>query len=360
VSVRDVVDVVPVDGDELVLASWSYDPIGSIVVRRIRGGVEEVLGTTPALFPSSAARFLTADRGSWWFARYGWPEAGAVVVFISSDGEVRRADIKANAGITAWAPLRGNKPRGLLMTASPDEEALLVEEVSPEGVRRVGQFPWGGEFHRTFYDGEWSAELLPDGRLVVVSTDESEHDPRLKLRLLGGQTPSEFVLPCASPLGLPLGTAVNSEGRLAIVGRTSRGQIVSMIVNVDRPQEAECHVLSDPDETAPPEPHTSPSVISTGESFVAAWIRDDGMIRAREFDASWSPVPIVNVADGARLDFPLHQLMHVDADSIRFIWMDRGGEILSRSLPKELTRFARFLAIREALCTLIAQDDGTK
>ena len=123
---------------------------------------------------------------------------------------------------------------------------------------------------------------------------------------------------------------------LAIVGLSGRKEVVAMLVAAGRPESAVCRTISSPGETAASPPSGTPSVLWTGERFVAAWLREDGTVRACELRNLRSAPVVVDIGYGADVERPLRQLVHNDGEFLTFIWRERGSGFTTRQMPGSL------------------------
>lgn len=353
VAIRDVQDIIPLGDladEDFVVVSPPFTPIGALEITRVGPGGEEVIASIPPQFPQDIARFLTAGDGRWWFSRSGSQDVGSSAFFVAGAEGHQQTAVRLPGELTrVWLPVRGEQLRGLLVSVSEEDSALQVDEVTPAGVKRLGEFPWR-EFHRTLHVGNWSVQALAGDRFAIVSVDNPPEAPGLKLRIVGDGETTESALSCRVTGYLSLGTAVDTDGRLAIVVRSSRGEVVAMLVDIDRPERAECRVISAPGEVAAQTAFGSPVVVHAGDRFIAAWIRDDHKIRACELTDAGLPPVIIDAGDDADVRFPLRQLLHTEGEFFTIIWKDRGGELMARRLPRDLTGYAMFTELRRLLC----------
>lgn len=203
------------------------------------------------------------------------------------------------------------------------------------------------------HDSRWSAESLGDGRYVVAAIDGPPGETALQVRMVGGEAASDAVVPC-SLADQPIDTAVGPTGRLAVVGLSEKNEVVGVMLDVDHPRSAQCRVLSAAGEVAARPGYGTPTIVWAGDRFIAAWVRDDGTVRACELDELQSSRVIVDIAREAHVGRPLRQLLQAGADTVTFTWRDRSGDLFTRELPNELTAYALAMEFRSLVCAAVA------
>lgn len=352
VGIRDVYDLVPLLDDEFLVVNRSFAPAGVLNLTHVGRYGEEPVASTPAFVPSGPGTVVRTAGDTWWFSRHGEEGVHASVFFVEKGGEVRETSVEVQRRTGVWIPLPGDTPRGILIADDEKEAALVIDEVTPAGVTRLATLP-RRPFRQSPSLGNWSAHVLPDNRIVVVSADDPPDDATMRVRLIGGDEPVQVDLPCSFRVDSTLGSAIDESGRLAIVGRSEAGEIHAVLIdNVDEPQSARCGTISAEGELAARLPFASPSVVYAGNRFVVAWLRDDGTIRARELHPNDTPPLIVDVARDVDVSSRLLHLMHDDGEQVRFAWKDRSGEIMLRTMPNELSNIAMFEAFQHWLCRM--------
>lgn len=345
-----VEDVVPLSRDDFVVTALTHPTAMAII--RLRTGLEESIASTPSLSPYDlSASVFPADNG-WWFSRQGDEGSVSRAFFVISNGAIQETRVNLpRHDQNAWLPLRGSEPRGVFVSVSDDPRTLQIREVKPSGSRLLGAFPWRETGpKRTLVNSRWSAEALSDGRIAVVTSDEAGDEQTIKLRVVGGAA-VDAALPCTVPIDHPIDTAVDGAGRLAVVGLSKDGRVVAMMTQLNPLQPGRCRVISAPDEKAASPPYGTPSVVWAGETFVAAWIRDDGTVRACEL-RHLDPAPlVVNIGGDANLEHPLRQLVHRTADEVVFVWRTRSGEIVQRWMPPNVVAHTVAFELLRRVCT---------
>lgn len=345
ISIRAVEEVASLGEDDFVVTSIVHPT--AMAVARVRGGQEESVASTPALFPYDLSSSVIATERAWWFSRYGVEGMIASVFFVVSDGAIRETRVNVPRYDRAlWLPVRGAEPRGMFVAVDEEQHALVVTEVTPAGSKPRGAFPWPEEgAMRTLENDRWSAEPLGDGRVAIVGIDAAGET--LMLRIVGEGEPVESPIPCASGMVTPFHTAVDASGRLAVAGLSQKRAVIAILLDADRPQDARCRVISAPDEVAARQGFGTPSVVWTGEHFVAGWIREDGTVRASQLGNLRAPPPVIDVAEGADVDRPLRRLVYSENEYVTFVWNDRGGDVVQRRLPATLNGYAFLSELRE-------------
>jgi hypothetical protein len=344
IAIPSVQDIAPLSQDDILVAAHPLRAPTAIELTRVRFNQEEKIAATPALFPYDLKPSVFSKEGRWWFSRQGDEGAVSSVFFVTGEGDrIQQTRVRLpRKSPLVWLPIRGDVPRGLEISAADEQPALRIDEVTPAGVRPLAAFPWWESgFQRTLLSSRWSAEALGDGRIAIVAVDGPPEGMALQLRIVGGEKdPVESPIPCSVAIDYPLATAAASSGKLAVVGRSKEGKVVAMIVDVDQPQSTRCRVISEPGEIAAQPPLGTPSVAWTGDSFVTAWIRDDGTIRAGELRNLRSSPLIIDVGEEADVDRPLRQLIHADGETVTFIWKERGGGFVIRRMPRSVAGYA--------------------
>lgn len=358
VTNREIYEVVPLSDDEVIVVSHSLSPIGSMDVTHVGPRGDELIVSTPALMPSGSSPIVIGTEAHWWLSRIGFEGRHQSVYFVERSDANRMSRIDVGDNESTWLPLRGAVARGILVTVSEGGTSLAVSEVSPAGAKELAVFAWR-RYEKGLSAPMWSAEALPDGRIAIVSVDDLDEANVLRLRVVSNGVPIERTLPCPARIDRTLGTAVDASGRIAIVARTDKGEIVAMILDIDHPDSSQCRQLSAPGEVAAELPYASPSVVFAGDRFVAAWIRDDRTIRACELERRELHPVVVDVAVDAELSLPYRQLLLGDGSFVRFVWKDRGGSVMTRRMPRELSSLALFLELQRLGCGLLEPDGAT-
>jgi hypothetical protein len=350
VAIRDVHDLVLLSDDEFLVVNWSATPVGVLNITHVGRYGDHTVASTPAFVPSGPGTVVRTARDQWWFSRRGDEGVHESIFFVEAGDELRKTRVEVTRRADVWIPLDGDSPRGILVAVDEEVLALVVDEVTPAGVTRLAAFP-RQPFRQSPSHGNWSAHVLPDGRIAIVSADDPPDDDVLRVRLVGNGESRELELPCSFKVDATLGSVVDESGRMAIVARSGEGEVNAMLLDdVDEPQTAKCGVISAAGEVAAKLAFASPSVVSAGDRFVAAWVRDDRTIRACEL-TRLGPAPlIVDIARDADSWSPLLHLIHSDGEVVRFAWKDRSGEIMLRTMPRELSSVAIFEEFQRVLC----------
>jgi hypothetical protein len=350
ISIRSVEEIVPLAEDDFIVTSLVHPT--AMNVTRIVSNDEGTVASTPALSPYDQSPSVVPTERGWWFSRQGNEGRLASVFFVVSDGSIQQSRVRLLQNEPAiWLPIEGEKPRGVQVSVVRQQPSLILDEVTPSGVKRIGAFAWWQTgLTETLPVSRWSAEALTGDRVAVVALDGPVDAVTLRMRIVGGGAAVEADLPCTTPMVRLLATAVDGADRLAVVGLSKKGEVVAMLVDADRPAAARCRIISSPAEAAAAPTLGTPSVIWTGDTFVAAWIRDDGTVRAAELGNLTAAPLVVDIGGGADVERPLRQLVHRDADFLTFIWKDRTYGFVTRRVPKNLGGYAFAVDLLELLC----------
>ena len=356
VSTREVDDVVVQPDGDVIVVERRFP--AATVVTQVDAAGEEVVAQLPNLGPTDVAPSLIMTDDDWWFSRMGFDGVKAKVFFVSGGAAARKTErpIDGYGATLVWLPIRGPEPRGLLLSAVRTQPALSVVEVTPSGSRRLGAFEWWQTSSQLIsrHDSRWSAELLGDGRYVIAALDGPPGETALHVRTISSEAVSVAVLPCEMA-DQSIDTAVDPSGTLAVVGLSEKGEVVVALARVDDSEAAHCRVLSAPGEVAASPGLGTPSVVWSGDRFITAWIRDDGVVRARELNELQRHQIIADVGSDADLLRPLRQLVQGSADAVTFTWRDRRGDLVTRRLPNELTAYVLGTELRRLVCATLAR-----
>jgi hypothetical protein len=351
----DVITVGPLVGDGLVVASNSTRGPNAINITYLGQDGLEREATIPPLQDIDTTWSVFRRETGWWFSRWGSDAEGRAVFFVV-DGAVRRRAVEPEHFPLEWLPLRGEEPRGLLLSVAKEQPALRFDEVTPDGVEHVAVFPWWQAFadHKILLASRWTAESLGEGRFAVIAVDGPEGALALTLRVIDNGTATEHVLPCVAKFDHPIASAHGPGDTIAIVGRSAKGEILAMVVDVGNPVAARCRVISDAEEVAtrPLYLYGTPAVIWSGDRFIAAWVRNDGTVRACELGELRVQPIVVNLGDDANGEDPLRQMLHPEGDIVAFTWRDRSGNAVVRRMPTQLAGYALARDLRDLICRL--------
>ena len=355
-GMHSIEEITPLAGDDFLIAARRTGAPLVLDLTRVRAGHEEIVASTPALFPSNSNASAFRSLDGWWFSRQGGEGRASRVFFVAGGEAIRESSIDLTGPHPlAWLPIRGDQPRGIAVSVADEQPALRLDEVTPAGVKPLAAFPWWDTgFHQTVLESRWSAEALPRGRIAVVAVDGPPSTMTLVLRVAGGVEPVEAKIPCGATLDYPLATAADPSGRIAVVGVTRQHAVMAVLIDSERPKSAVCRVVSAPAEIAAQPPFGTPSVIWANDRFVAGWIRSDGVVRACELGSLQFPPLVVDVGEDADTDHPLRQLLSSDDATVAFVWRERGGNFLMRRFPDNLTGYSfaeDLLALLRHICS---------
>lgn len=361
VSLQNVEDVLMLPDRDAIVVSRRF-PTATAITRIGSLGDEEPLALLPPLAPTDVAPSVTLANGQWWFSRMGFHESAASVFFVSGGATVRQKQrrVDGHGAVIAWLPIRGVEPRGLLISADNEQPALRILEVTPSSTKPIGAFDWWQTASRMTirHSSRWSAAALPGGHYVVASIDGAPGETTVQMRIAGGATPTDVSVPC-NLADRPIDIDVDPAGNLAIVGLSEKNEVVGAVLDVEHPESARCRVLSAPGEVAVTSDYGTPAVLWAGDRFVAAWFRDDGVVRACELTDRRSVPVVVDIGAEADLNRPLRQLVQAGPHTVTFTWRNRDGDVVTRDLPHDLTGHLLGTELRRLMCAALARADQT-
>ena len=293
--------------------------------------------------------------GRWWYTRHYRDRTKSSVFFVTGSASgVAQTKVDLRDRALLWLPLRGDQPGGVMLSWQENPPTVYADEVSESVVKPMGTFS-GERMGVIPGSNMWSAARLRDRRIALLSMEEPPGEAwRLMLRLPDGSGGlSETALPCSDQFSHILATAVDADGRLAVVALSPRLEVVAMLVDLDKPQSSPCRVLSTASESSADAGGGSPSIVSLTHGFIVAWIRSDGRVRACQIASLAASPPVIDVGEGADIANPLSQPVNVNEDeTLTFAWRtDRG--IALRRLPQALTAYALFTELRRTYCDFV-------
>lgn len=319
------------------------------VHRRPRAGADELLATLSidGEFGGGGV-VLHGDR--WWFATGGRVESEYGISFLdgAADGHVRSAFVAhPRLGPNLTLPLEGVAPRVLhLSFIGFDPYSLEAVEVLPQGISRTWSLDPPQQ--RTFSREHYSAEILPDQTVAVVSIERNAmRKTDVVLRILAEEARvTRSVLRTVDSAAL-VDTAVDRDGRLAVVMETGVGQstIIEGAVFDPLDPKASWEVVSLPGAF-------SPSVVSTGHNFVVAWLRGPRplVFEAREFSIAGAGLVTLEVGSaGGKDSVDSFATMHAQEEEVTFLWQDDVGRLAVRTYSANLAGFALAQRIIESV-----------
>jgi hypothetical protein len=362
IAVSSSEEIVPFGDDDFLVAHRQAGAPLVTQLTRIRAGHEDLIASAPPFSPSDSAPYIVPRAEHWWFSKQGDEGYSSSVFFVSSNGDrIEQKRVKLIRRYPqVWLPIPGEEPRGIEISVAPEQPSLHIDEITPSGAKPLASFAWWQTSDYIQNDGPtlWSAQALDRGRVAVVAIDGPPRAMTLRLRIVGGEEATESVLPCSVPLDQLLVTALGAAGRLAIVALSKEREVVAIIADVDQPQSARCRVISAAGERAAQPGFGTPAVVWAGEGFVASWIRDDGTVRACELGNLRVPPFVIDVGEGADVTFPLRQLLFADGEYVTFVWRERGGELVLRRMPNNLTGYAVATEFWHLLCGAFEKTGG--
>jgi hypothetical protein len=290
----------------------------------------------------------TAD--GWSYSIVGIQENELRVVFVIANDEEAAGARMVRLPCCArdrWLAIPADEPRGIMLVGS--EGRMEAIDVRLQGIRR--RWILGTEPADLVTSGLWSATLLPDGRIAIVSSPRAGRAaPRMVVYLLAdtadpGVTRYAFEAP---PL-VRMATAIGQREEIGIVAQTPDGKISASVF--------------DPSETRTPRwldltnnaarTH-APVVVASAQRFVAAWLRtlEDGSaaIEAREFSAQRAGLGTSRITEQPVNPATLPPLfVRRDADHLVFVWSD-GENVLTRRVPAALSAYDLIHGLQRAIC----------
>ncbi|HEX9460909.1 MAG TPA: hypothetical protein VGA84_17290 [Thermoanaerobaculia bacterium] len=341
-SLRDAIEAG--DGDLIVLSD-NIEHAGERKITRVRGAAEELLATIPAGRYTPGEALFRTGQDQWWFSAASGDASKSNVAFVTGGADgVKRIDVDLHRLPLLWLPLRGETPAGVMLSLGSDRSTFMIDEVSPSGIHVLGTYP-GHLPGNAPSPRQWSAERMPDGRIAMLSIEESVGSPsRLMLRVFDGHGGlTESPLPGDAQFRDALATAIDRNGRVVAVALSPAKQVVTTLIDVNDVNDARCNVLSAAGERAAFASRGSPAIDVTGNERIAAWIRDNGTVRACQITKGSTAVDVGENADTTA------SLAHLIGDggeeTVTFLWnSDRG--IVTRRLPRALQGWALLDDIR--------------
>lgn len=305
-----------------------------------RGGLERQLATLDVTSSvSSSESLMIPGPGQWWYATRGDQSNGSSVIFLTGDHDriIGKRVVTVPFRAFDWIPLFGETPSGLLLSA-PRAGRIRVDEMTQEGVRRLGEFSGHvtvGPFLRT-------AQRLADGRIALVSHEVSDSGRTLGLKLFGsGETEEVDLEEC--DLNSPLTSALDSSGRLVVVGVSRAGKVTLARIDPSEVRSIQCRALSS-------DRANVPQVVTAGERLIATWIREsDRRVQASEVvEGSAEPIviDIGTTVENARLN----PVTRAEGEWLTTVWTDEADDVVMRRLPVALSAYGLALEARRAVC----------
>jgi hypothetical protein len=344
----------PLHDGTVLIASQSRRGANAVDVTRVTAGGEERVAELPPLTDPDPSWALQTSKSGWWFSRWGSDAEGSAI-FFAVDGTLHRQRLNSLSLPQGWLPVRSAEARGVLLSVAREQPALRVDEVTPSGVKHLASFSWWqtSDFLRTLLPSRWTAEFLGEGRYAVLGVDGEEGSHALTLRLIDHGKTSEQPLGCAAgSFDYPIASAYDGKNTIALAGRTAKGEVLAMRVDITDPATAVCRVLSAQSDSIPAPQYLfgPPDIAWRGDGFVIAWITSDGTVRASELGTLQRPPIVVTIAHGANGVDPLRQLVHVNGDAIVFTWRDSDARVVTQSMPAQFTAVALVRDLRDTFC----------
>jgi hypothetical protein len=337
-AVAEVRDAAAGGSDDFVVVSGGGDVWENRKFTRIRAGENEPLLSIPDENNRCVGeRLVLRSDGSWWYSRCGG-DPDLLVRFVTSSAPSHPSSLHiARQYAVAWLPLDGDEPSGVLLShVDQDDQRLLAELVTPVGTRELGIFYRRGRLG--FAAQTWQAHRLHDDRIAVVSIEDDDfaRSSAIILRLIRDGEVTESRLPFDPRNSYSaIATAVGDNGDLAIVAAISAG-LVGMTVDPDKPQLGRARMFSDSSDATLPFPGIR--VISTGDRFMAAWVRrSHRAVRLCEFDRRFV-FPAISAGDDVDRYSTLLAVRKAPG-GVDFFWVSANKGVMWRRLPERPTGY---------------------
>jgi len=250
-------------------------------------------------------------------------------------------------GPNIWLPLEGDSPRGLYVSQGGERSVLL--DVTPAGI----QHRWTLNDRVEIYPRCWTAQVLSDGALAVLSIDGPLNGPRTRLMLrlfdtneLSDKPTAEYPLQGKEQFN-EIASAISPTGMLAIAAETSKG-IQAAVIN---PRDAANGIAWRQTGTAGEAP-SYVRVMATADDFTVTWNehhRSTMDLRARSITATSVELLATTVASIPHRNddrVPFIALSH--GSDVLFVW--DAGDVNLRQLPRPLSGYQLFADLRAVLC----------
>ncbi len=351
-----ILDLLPLGQEDEYLTVVRHGSASGVDLLHVGAMGEETVASLPDLFPTSTRPYLVRQGDSWWMSFEGREGREAKVLFV--DGAGAPVEIPLSPWTLLWLPVPGAEPEGIAVSGG--EHQLRFDEASPAGVRGLGSFAWTSDHGGNLRREAWAATALPGGRIAVAEV-ETSGTAALTLYILGGERPTRTEIACATKSLSSIAMAADETGALAIVGVSPDGDIVAHLLNWDQPHSGSGRVLPSEHAPAARSPISGPWVVATPRGFLTAWIDEKGGIHATMLQQDLrSPPEIIDVTEGAETFWVLQQMIHLDGELATFIWNDRNGRPMQRTLPANLDAWSRFSRGLRNLCANVEGDSDRK
>jgi hypothetical protein len=310
-------DAAMMDGDVVVVS----DVGGERKVLRSSpgGGTEVLLPETRKLVPGG--ELLFASGLDWWYGLAGTRQGAKGLYFVSGNGASGVVPL-SRPSAHRWLMLKSGALRALELSTS-GEGVPVATEVHAAGPVRSWHLPF--DLGRLT-----SAEILPDGRVAVVT--HHDRSARLTLLLLDDDDRIE-IIQLGYKMMIQLATAIDSAGHLAIATATTDHRVDGTVIDPTHAEEPKWQSVrrgvrlggwNGDIQTVP-----------VSEGFVIAWVNrseSPPRLEAANLSAGGAFMIIGALLDRDRDTF--FSLRTEDNEPV-FIW-DDGRRVVMRRLPASI------------------------
>lgn len=303
-------------------------------VRRIHwsGAQSTEGGKTIPLPPDIAGEALALTDDGWWYATGATVDGmfGTRFLVGSASGEVRSSFVPQSATpMHIVLPLASSEPR--ILDLSFWDGPVRASDTGVGGIERSWRLPTPMSPRLSAH--AHAAEILPDGRIALVSLDSSrDAGATLILHVLGNDDEVMTTILRNSAAAAEVVAAVDSAGRLAVVlsvgNRLDTLVVEGAIVDPDAGGDPRWIPLSLPGSF-------NQDVVATTEGFVVSWLRrsDRGLVvEGRELEARRPGLVTVEIGTASGSDGrDSFGSLQAAGDQVTFLWQNSSGRLATRS-----------------------------
>ena len=335
IAAEPVIDAA-VAGEDVVVVS------GERSDRRVlrstpRDEPEVLMPTMQRVVPGGEYLFARGSR--WWYGVAVKRDGVQETRFVLDDGTSSVVPVSGRY-LSLWIPLKTVTPRALVLSTS-DSGMPVATEIDANGPTRTWQMPM--DLGRLA-----SAELLPDGRIAVVTNHKDSK--QLTLLLLADDDQIR-IISLGYKMTVQLATAVDSRGRIAIATSTTDRRVDGTVIDLSRvPVEPKWRELRQGIRVTGGLGELQ--VASVSEGFAVAWVNrsesppqlETGNLHASHGDGAFLNVGAVADRGGDAV----FSLRSEDGEPV-FTW-DDGAHLLTRRLPASIAGYLLIERMAEAYC----------
>lgn len=335
IAAEPVLDAAVAGEDFVVVSGESSDR--RLLRSTPRDEPEVLMPTVQRVVPGGEYLFARGSR--WWYGVAVKRNGVQGTYFVSEDGSSSVIPVSGQY-LSLWIPLKIVTPRALVLSMS-DSGMPVATEIDTNGPVRTWQLPM--DLGRLA-----SAELLPDGRIAVVTNDkDSRH---LTLLLLADDDRIE-IISLGYKMAIQLATAVDSQGRVAIATSTTDRRVDGTVIDLSRvPMEPKWRELRQGSRVTGGLGELQ--VASVSDGFAVAWVNrsespprlETGNLHASHGDGAFLNVGAVADRGGGAV----FSLRSEDGEPV-FTW-DDGFHIMTRRLPASIAGYLLIERMAEAYC----------